>query len=68
MKDRRIGERRTEKYTHWPSWYRERRRTIIKAGRRVGVEDRRSGKNYFLYGATVIATPTGLFFEERRKK
>jgi len=41
MKDRRIGERRTEKYTHWPSWYRERRKTIIKAGHRANTKDRR---------------------------
>ena len=55
MKDRRKGERRTEKYLKWSSWFKEHRQTIIKAGRRVGVEDRRSEDNYFCY-------------KERRKK
>ena len=41
MKDRRKGERRVEKFTAWSSWFKERRKTIIKAGRRIGVEDRR---------------------------
>ena len=55
MKDRRKGERRIEKFTAWSSWFKERRKTIIKAGRRVDVEDRRSEDNYFCY-------------KERRKK
>ena len=38
MKDHRKGERRTEKYTKWSSWFKERRQTIIKAGRRVKQE------------------------------
>ena len=60
MKDRRKGERRSfngKKISamQYSGLWRERRQTIIKAGRRVGVKDRRSEDNYFCY-------------KERRKK
>ena len=55
MKDRRKGERRSFTWDNPRSMMIERRKTIIKAGRRVGVEDRRSEDNYFCY-------------KERRKK
>ena len=59
MKDRRKGERRSftwdRKLPDILLWNKERRQTIIKAGRRVDVEDRRSEDNYFCY-------------KERRKK
>ena len=69
MKDRRKGERRSftwEPYNGTGFFKsgiaigiefkrRERRKTIIKAGRRIGVGDRRSEDNYFCY-------------QERRKK
>ena len=47
MKDRRKGERRS--FTWNPYGGTERRKTIIKARRRVGVKDRRSEDNYFCY-------------------
>ena len=55
MKDRRKGERRSFTWDNPRSMMIERRKTIIKAGRRVGAEDRRSEDNYFCY-------------KERRKK
>jgi len=45
MKDRRKGERRG--FTWNPYGGKERRKTIIKAGRRIGVKDRRSEDIYF---------------------
>ena len=49
MKDRRKGERRSFTWDNPRSMMIERRKTIIKAGRRVDVEDRRSEDNYFCY-------------------
>ena len=64
MKDRRKGGRRSFAWDRiYPNhtFYGERRKTIIKAGRRIGVEDRRgmvrTEDNYFRLGN-----------EERRKK
>jgi len=66
MKDRRKGERRSftwdRKLPDILLWNKERRQTIIKAGRRVGVEDRRSEYNYFYTQPNIASRP------DRRKK
>jgi len=61
MKDRRKGERRSFTWENtYPNhtFYGERRKTIIKAGRRMGAKDRRSEDNRFVY----------FCHKERRKK